>query len=129
MKKGFSLIELIFAIVIIGIIATVGIPKLLSLNTKASVSTISQDANSILSSVQSYYIVNKKIDKITDAISLNSSVWNIEDKTVKYMENGKECINITVVNDTVVLTIDANAGSICKELKAKGINNTTLPLN
>ena len=129
MKKGFSLIELIFAIVIIGIIATVAIPKLMSLNTKASVSTISQDTNAILSAIQSYYIVNNKIDKISDSISLNSSVWDISDKTVKYMINDKECIKITINDSNINLAIDESSGKICEDIKSKGIKNLVLSLN
>ena len=127
--KAFSLIELIFAIVIIGIISTVAIPKLMSFSSKASVSTIKNDTNAILSSIQSYYIVNKKIDKITDSININSSVWDITDKIVKYKENDKGCITITVNGAKLEIVIDETAGEICKELKNQGIISQTFDLN
>lgn len=128
-KQGFSLIELIFAIVIIGIISTVAIPKLMSLNSKANISTIKQDTNSIISATQSYYVINGKIDKISDAININSSVWDITDKTVKYIQNGKDCIKLTIASDTLNITINENAGNICQELKKQGVVNQTFNLN
>ena len=128
-KRAFSLIELIFAIVVIGIISTVAIPKLMSFTSKATVSTIKQDTNSILSAIQSYYIVNHKIDKITDAISINSSVWNITDKTVKYIQDKKTCIDITITTNTLTVTIDETSSDTCKKLKEQGITNQVFNLN
>jgi general secretion pathway protein G len=122
-KKGFSLIELIFAIIIIAIIASVAVPKLMGINEKAKASTINGDISTIISSVQSYYMVHKKIDKISDSISLNPSIWNISDKEVSFKENTKECIKITVEATSINLTIDESAGSVCKELFASGIRN------
>ena len=47
-KKAFSLIELIFVIVVIGIIASVAIPKLTNIKTFASASVVKQDLNTIV---------------------------------------------------------------------------------
>lgn len=128
-KKAFSLIELIFTVVIIGIISTVAIPKLMSINSKANVSTIKQDTSSIISAIQSYYIVNNKIDKISDAISINPSVWSVADKTVKYMQNEEECINITIATDNLTITMDETSSAMCQELKDQGIITQVFNLN
>lgn len=128
-KKSFSIIELIFAIMIIGIIASVAIPKLLNINSKATVSTIKQDINSIISSIQSHYIINKKVDKISDTINLNSSIWNISNKSVKYIENKKTCIDISILDDKISIVINSTVGNICKELSNQGISTNTFPLN
>jgi len=127
--KAFSLIELIFAIVVIAIIASVAIPKLMGINSKAKTSTISGDVSTIISSVQSYYMVHKKIDKISDSVTLNPSVWNISDKEVVFKENEKDCIKITIADDTVSLSIDETAGSICGELHSSGIRSEVFNLN
>ncbi|HIP12179.1 MAG TPA: prepilin-type cleavage/methylation domain-containing protein [Arcobacter sp.] len=128
-KKSFSIIELIFAIMIIGIIASVAIPKLFNLNTTATISAIKQDTSSIISSVQSYYILNKKIDKISDSINLNSSIWDISDTSVKFMENEKNCIDISILGNTLVVKINSTVGKICEELEIQGINSTIYILN
>ncbi|MEA1915121.1 MAG: prepilin-type N-terminal cleavage/methylation domain-containing protein, partial [Campylobacterota bacterium] len=60
-KKAFSMIEMIFAIIIVGIIASIAVPKLLGSKDEATVSTIKQDVQTVISSVQTYYMVNGKI--------------------------------------------------------------------
>ena len=126
--SGFSLIELIFAIVVIGIIASVAVPRLLGINTSAKVSTISSDIKATISSLQSYFIVHKKVDTINNAITLNSSVWEIKDTEAIYKENEKECVKISVDTTNITITIDPTTGEICKELEASGIKNDTIPL-
>ncbi|MDD2699309.1 MAG: prepilin-type N-terminal cleavage/methylation domain-containing protein [Arcobacteraceae bacterium] len=127
--RAFSLIELIFAIVVIAIIASVAIPKLMGINSKAKTSTVSGDVSTIISSIQSYHMVNKKIDKISDSVTLNPSVWNISDKEVIYKENAKDCIKITVDDDSVSLSIDETAGTVCGELYTSGIRNEVFVFN
>jgi general secretion pathway protein G len=127
--KAFSLIELIFVIVVIGIIASVAIPKLMGINSKAKTSTVSSDVKTIVSSIQSYYVVNKKIDKISDSVNINSSVWSITDKEVIYKENDKDCVKITVDGTNLNLTVDETAGEVCAELVKNGIKSEVYPLN
>lgn len=127
-SKAFSLIELIFAIVVIAVIASVAIPKLMGINSQAKTSTVSGDISTIISSLQSYYMVHKKIDKISDSVTLNPSVWNIADKEVIFKEADKECIKITV-NEEIALVIDETAGTVCGELFKNGIRNQTFDLN
>ena len=45
MKSAFSLLELIFAIVILGIIASFAVPKLMDTKDSALISTIKRDIN------------------------------------------------------------------------------------
>ncbi len=127
-SKAFSLIELIFAIVVIAVIASVAIPKLMGINSQAKTSTVSGDISTIISSLQSYYMVHKKIDKISDSVTLNPSVWNITDKEVIFKEADKECIKITV-NEEIALVIDETVGTVCGELFKNGIRNQTFDLN
>ncbi len=128
-SKGFSLIELIFAIAVIAVIASVAIPKLMGINSKAKTSTISGDISTAISSIQSYYMVNKKIDKISDSVTLNPSVWNISDKEVVFQENEKDCVKITVSDESVSLSIDETAGTVCGELYSNGIRNEVFELS
>ena len=127
-KKAFSLIELIFAIVIISIIASVALPKLMDTRTDAVVSTLKQDITTVVTSVQSYYLVKGKIDKISDAVNLNSSTWDIEDTKIQYLEDSKACVIIKKVNSTLELIIDKSTGSICQKLYDSGIVTTTYDL-
>ena len=63
LKKGFSLIELIFVIAVIGILAAIAVPKLLDSRSNAIVTTIKQDISTITNSIQSFYMLNNGIDK------------------------------------------------------------------
>lgn len=127
--RGFSLIELIFAIVVIAVISSVAIPKLMGINSQAKTSTVSGDIATIISSVQSYHMVHKKIDKISDSVTLNPSVWIIADKEVIFKESDKECIKITVNDDSVSLSIDETAGIVCTELFNSGIRDEVFELS
>ncbi len=127
-KPAFSLIELIFMIVVIGIIASVAVPKLMGTRTSAIVSSLKQDISTVVTSVQSYYLINEKIDKISDAVTLNSLTWTIEDKEIKYLEGNNVCVSIKIDGNNLVLTIDEDAGEICQKLKDSAIVNASYPL-
>ncbi|MCT7646456.1 type II secretion system protein, partial [Aliarcobacter butzleri] len=79
MKPAFSLLELIFAIVVLGIIVSVAVPKFLDTRDSALVSTIKRDVNTAINSIQSYYLLNQKIEKLTDAMEISDSNWKVED--------------------------------------------------
>lgn len=134
LKKGFSVLEIIFAIVILGVIASIAVPKLLSSKNDASLSSIKQDIRTITTSVQSYYIVHNKIEKISDAVSLNSSVWNITDKKIVFSEKNTACVTIelTTEDETNILKVTLNSeniGNICKKLIDDGFTDQIYDLN
>jgi len=54
-RQGFTMIELIFVIVIIGILAAVAIPKLAATRDDAKVTTEISNARTCLGDVQAYY--------------------------------------------------------------------------
>jgi len=124
-KQAFSLIELIFIIAVLAVISSIAIPKFMEINSKAKVSSIKQDISTIISSTQSYYLVNNKIDKISDAVNLNSSVWNITDTQIKY----ESCITINLNTSDISLVIDSNSSTLCNELSKEGIVNETYNFN
>ena len=57
MKKGFTMIELIFVIVILGILASVAIPRLAATRTDAEVAATVANLRTLLNDVASYYAV------------------------------------------------------------------------
>ena len=57
MKKGFTMIELIFVIVILGILASVAMPRLAATRTDAEVAATVANLRTLLSDAASYYAV------------------------------------------------------------------------
>ena len=130
-KQAFSLLELIFAIVIIGLIASVGIPKLMNTKSDAQIATIKKDVITISSAIQTYYLINGNLEKISDSISLNSSIWEINNKSVIFKDNEKECIIIEIIEDNekkLNITIDGEVSTLCQKLENKGVLTTSYVL-
>ena len=127
MKKGFSLLELIFAIVVIGIIASFAIPKYLDTKDSALVSTLKRDIVTATTSIQSYHLVNGSISKISDAVTLNPTNWTIEDLKITY-KNIADCVDLVVSDGKLNLTVTVDSGDVCKKLDDEGIKTTTYDL-
>ena len=127
-KKSFSLIELIFMIVVMGIIASVALPRLMDTRGSATASSIKQDISTITTSIQGYYLVNGKISKISDAVSINSSTWKVENTQIRFLENGNNCVDIKVKNSQLIIVVDPTAGSVCQELSNSGVQSNVFDL-
>ena len=131
--NAFTLLEMIFAIVVISVLASFAIPKFFNTTTDAKVSTLQRDITTVITSVQSYYLVNLKIEKISDAVNLNSKNWEINDKHIIYKENEKECVKIQIISenleDKIDLTVDSSTGNICEKLSQNGVVSTSYKLN
>ena len=127
-QKAFSLIELIFVIAILGIIATIAVPKLLNSRSSAVVTTIKQDISTITTAIQSHYMLNGNIDKITDTVTINEKNWKIEDKKLRYEVDGTNCVTIEVTTNSLSVTISEKSSSLCQKLYDAGIRNTTYDL-
>ncbi|MGK0256117.1 MAG: general secretion pathway protein G [Arcobacteraceae bacterium] len=128
LKKGFSIIELIFVIAVLGIIAAVAVPKLMDSRNSALVTTIKQDISTITTSIQSYYMINNKIEKITDSVNINPSTWKVSDLQVEYISEDNTCIDILIKENQLDLIIDETSSEICQKIYDSGIRDATYEL-
>jgi general secretion pathway protein G len=123
MKNGFSLLELIFAIVILGIIASFAVPKYFETKDSALVSTIKRDVATAINSIQSYYLLNQKVDKLSDTMNINNVNWTIEDLK---MSDKNSCLSLEVKTTSGVKTIElavdtTKEATICKKIRDAGL--------
>ena len=132
MKSAFSLLELIFVIVILGIVASFAVPKFMDTKDSALASTIKRDVDTAVSSIQSYYMLNQTISEINDAITINSSNWILNPSTKITDKNA--CLTLEIVTllniKTIQLNVDTSKNSsICSKLRAMGLATKTYELN
>ena len=120
MKSAFSLLELIFAIVILGIVASFAIPKYIDTKDSALVSTIKRDLNTAVSSIQSYYLLNQKIEKISDVLTINETNWTLTDTK---LSDKNLCLFLEIKtsdtdNKSIEVVVDTQKDTtICKKIR------------
>ncbi len=128
LKKGFSIIELIFVIAVLGIIAAVAVPKLMDSRSSALATTIKQDISTITTSIQSYQLINNKIEKISDSVNINSSTWIVSDLNVKFMYEDNTCVTIEIVTNKLNVVIDKDSSAVCLKLYDSGVRDVSYEL-
>ena len=93
MKKGFTMIELIFVIVILGILAAVAIPRLAATRDDAEIVKVETNMTTIISDLGSYYTSQGKLStdiKEMTNVQLANAATGLEGDL---MTAGKACIH------------------------------------
>ena len=112
MKKAFTMIELIFVIVILGILASVAIPRLAGTRTDAEIATTVANLRTLLNDVASYYAVKGEFPQGSNGVKW-SEITNVYlEQAVNgngyLMVGGERCIEISINNRTGVLPARIN---------------------
>ena len=116
MKKGFTMIELIFVIVILGILASVAIPRLAGTRTDAEIATTVANLRILLSDLNSYYVVKGEFPQGSNGVKwseitnvyLENADSSVVGGTARLMVGGERCIEISINNRTSVLPARIN---------------------
>lgn len=117
MKKAFTMVELIFVIVALGILAMVALPRLAGSKKDAEITRAKAEIAAIRSAIQTYRGANllrqqpgsgypekldkKTIEEITNGTKLGSN-WTVNDDT----------LILRIGSDTTTFTYDKAKGSL-----------------
>ena len=131
MKKGFTMIELIFVIVILGILASVAIPRLAGTREDAEISTAVANLRTLLGDAASYYVVKggfgtAKWQEFTNVPldGAGSAAVDAAAATANLKVGGKNCIGLRLVEKAgevpahIVFSTAANADDVCTRVIA-----------
>jgi len=137
MRKAFTMIELIFVIVIIGILAAVALPKLAATRDDAKITSVIAAARTAYGDLASYYTSqgnkNWRSAKVNDVTNVNFSTdcAQMDPTAVDLSPNAnlslcaedgsgvqEVCVNFETVDEgNVSITLPAASGTICKAVQ------------
>jgi len=132
-RNAFTMIELIFVIVIIGILAAIAIPKLSATRDDAEVSKIVANARTFHSDLQNYYTslgnskwIDDNITSVTsvylndgDCSTQATSISNISPNTFVLCSEDVICLSFSTQNDGNLTIADGTitTSPICEAVK------------
>ena len=131
MKKAFTLIELIFVIVVIGILAAVALPKFNDTRELAISNSVKQDIATITQSIKSQYMIKGDITDISSAVNFNSDTWTLDSTKliIEYKISGISCVKITVdksgTTKKLNTTILETSHELCQTIYDDGVRNNS----
>lgn len=135
MKKGFTMIELIFVIVILGILASVAIPKLAATRDDATITAVAADIATLYSDLGSFYTAQGRwsdMNSSADAMALTaaglrtmtnvSRVVRIDANTIAVWgdNNNSQCFTLDLTSDGNITTAVNGGGAgtiVCTQVR------------
>ena len=129
MKKGFTMIELIFVIVILGILASVAVPRLAGTKADAEISAAVANLRTLISDANTYLVAKgefpgstAKWSEITNVpLASAADTAPTSDANLKVGKDS-DCIKVKMVNKDankpahIVFTPKSGATGVCKDV-------------
>ena len=131
MRKGFTMIELIFVIVILGVLASVAIPRLAATRDDAEVAKAATNLTTAVSDITAYYTAKGKFSTTSNFTEITNALTKDGKLNVK---GSTTCVEVKLPtnaggnqgnSDAVKITLNfaasgKNSGkndAVCKQLK------------
>lgn len=122
MKRAFTIIELVFVLVILGILASIAITKLAATRQDAEVSKTVANINRLISDFRAYYLSQGQLvsmNQMTNVQLLNRGFGDIDSIPVA----NKKCIKVTIAKERndgkpffVKFEPEENVDSLCQKV-------------
>lgn len=133
MKSAFTMIELIFVIVILGVLAAVAIPKLSATRDDAKIAQTINSVNVAMSEIAAFVLSQGKVENDLSLMSnslqnlktLNLATMNIVTRSAEIKGgNVNDCLKIQVLNSGGDENLSVSLGTagidgICSDLQLK----------
>ncbi|MCV3474342.1 type II secretion system GspH family protein, partial [Campylobacter sp. CNRCH_2014_2849] len=95
MKKAFTIIELVFVVIILGVLAAVALPKFSTSKDEASVVQALGNLKIFINDISAYILKNESLSNI----ALMSNVTNIKNEDLSNLQNSTKELDFSVGND------------------------------
>lgn len=98
-RGAFTMLELIFILAILGILAAIAVPKISASREDARLVALRADLSALRSSLPAYFLAQGS-GSFLSAINLNASAWNIGEFSIssKLQSNGSSCLSANLVD-------------------------------
>lgn len=108
MRNAFTMIELVFVIVVLGILASIAVPRLVATKDDASAVTSATLLKDTIVQLTAYYTINGKLP--AGELKSQSNLENLAPTYKKSLDKNEawiKCLNITLTSDSIEIN-DAN---------------------
>lgn len=119
MRKAFTILELVFVIVILGILAAIALPKMSSSKDEAEISKSLNNLKTLINDISIYTLKNDHLSSIKTMSNVsgveNADLGNFNGtKEVNFrVGDDKECLKLVFINkaDFILMGISSNEAS------------------
>ncbi|MBQ7136234.1 MULTISPECIES: prepilin-type N-terminal cleavage/methylation domain-containing protein [Campylobacter] len=102
MRNAFTMIELVFVIVVLGILASIAVPRLVATKDDASAVTSATLLKDTIVQLTAYYTINGKLP--AGELKSQSNLENLAPTYKKSLDKNEawiKCLNITLTSDSI----------------------------